>query len=97
MLQFDLFPSDTLHLFLFTDVENANDVLQRLLKGDVELAFITPTMVQYFALVGHFSSIVSDSKRISNYYGRHKGTRCFQTRELADQKHPLRVGPQLKR
>lgn len=44
-LRFDLYPSDTLQLFLFTSVENANDILQRLLKGEMELAFINPTMV----------------------------------------------------
>jgi len=50
------------HLHPFPSVANTNDILQRLLKGDVELAFITPTMI-----TSEFQIMVAATKALGDF------------------------------
>lgn len=44
--KFDLFAGHSVELALFTNVTNSEEIHKRLLKGELEYAFVNPEMVR---------------------------------------------------
>lgn len=42
---FETYPGHSLHVFFFVDVANASEVLTAIRSGNLEIAFMSPTLV----------------------------------------------------